>query len=156
MVSFWGNWKKRVLTSREDGIQNWSSYLSWSVRPKNKLGSRIIWTLRTRGWKIKIETTPVVIGALRITETYLHDLHPFNGPFFMTSPFSAVSKSCDPPSVSTPPPPLLISDKSLIQIISPFLICPINSMENLSRDLNFKPLAPSFLWPLKETNLGVA
>ena len=33
--------------------------------------------------------------------------------FFMTPPFSAVSKSCDPPSVSTPPPPLLISDKSL-------------------------------------------
>ena len=30
----------------------------------------------------------------------------------MTPPFSAVSKSCDPPSVSTPSP-LLISDKSL-------------------------------------------
>ena len=37
---------------------------------------------------------------------------PFNGPFFMTPPFSAVSKSCDPPSISTPSP-LLISDKSL-------------------------------------------
>ena len=36
----------------------------------------------------------------------------FNGPFFMTPPLSAVSKSCDPPSVSTPSP-LLISDKSL-------------------------------------------
>ena len=33
--------------------------------------------------------------------------HPplFNGPFFMTPPLSAVSKSCDPPSVSTPLPP---------------------------------------------------
>ena len=33
--------------------------------------------------------------------------HPplFNGPFFMTPPFSAVSKSCDLPSVSTPLPP---------------------------------------------------
>ena len=40
-----------------------------------------------------------------ITDTYLHDPPPFNGPFFMTPPFSAVSKSCDPPSVSTPPPP---------------------------------------------------
>ena len=30
---------------------------------------------------------------------------PFNGPFFMTPPFSAVSKSCDPPSFSTPLPP---------------------------------------------------
>ena len=30
----------------------------------------------------------------------------------MTPPFSAVSKSCDPPSVSTPLPPLIISDKS--------------------------------------------
>ena len=41
-----------------------------------------------------------------ITDTCLHDPPPFNGPFFMTPPFSAVSKSCDPPSVSTPPPPL--------------------------------------------------
>ena len=38
-----------------------------------------------------------------ITDTYLHDLPPFNRPFFMTPPFSAVSKSYDPPSVSTPP-----------------------------------------------------
>ena len=37
-----------------------------------------------------------------IPDTYLHDPPPFNGPFFMT-----------PPSVPTPPPPLLISDKSL-------------------------------------------
>ena len=48
-----------------------------------------------------------------ITDTYLHDPPPFNGPFFMPPPFSAVSKSCDPPSVSTTPSPLLISDKSL-------------------------------------------
>ena len=38
-----------------------------------------------------------------ITDTYLHDPPPFNGPFFMTPPFSTVSKSCDPPSLSTPP-----------------------------------------------------
>ena len=44
--------------------------------------------------------------------TYLHVPPPFNGPFFMTPPFSAVSKSCAPPSVP-PPSPLLISDKSL-------------------------------------------
>ena len=37
-----------------------------------------------------------------ITDTYLYDPPPFNGPFFMTPPFSAVSKSCDHPSVSTP------------------------------------------------------
>ena len=48
-----------------------------------------------------------------ITDTYLHDPPPFKGPFFMPPPFSAVSKSCDPPSVSTTPSPLLISDKSL-------------------------------------------
>ena len=42
-----------------------------------------------------------------------HDPYPFNSPFFMTPPFSAVSKSCDLPSVSTPLPPLLISDKCL-------------------------------------------
>ena len=52
---------------------------------------------------------------------FLHDPPPFKGPFFMTPPFPAVSKSFDPPSVSTPPsppppaPPLLISDKSLSQ-----------------------------------------
>ena len=50
-----------------------------------------------------------------IKDTYLHGPPPFNGPIFMTPPFSAVSKSCDPTSVSTPPPPLplLISDNSL-------------------------------------------
>ena len=42
-----------------------------------------------------------------IRDTYLHDPPPFNGPFFMTPPFSAVSKSCDPPSVSTPLPLLI-------------------------------------------------
>ena len=36
---------------------------------------------------------------------HLHDPPPFNGQFFMTPPFSAVSKSCDPPAVSTPPLP---------------------------------------------------
>ena len=40
-----------------------------------------------------------------IMDTYLYDPPPFNGPFFMTPPFPAVSKSCDPPSVSTPHPP---------------------------------------------------
>ena len=50
-------------------------------------------------------------------EHILHDPPPFNGPFFMTPPFSAVSKSCDPPSVSTPSP-LLISDKSLNKVVS--------------------------------------
>ena len=44
----------------------------------------------------------------------MHDPPPFNGPFFMTASFSAVSKKCHPPSVSTSPPPMLISDKSLI------------------------------------------
>ena len=47
-----------------------------------------------------------------ITGIYLHGPPPFNGPFFMTPPFSA-SKSCGPHSVSTPPTPLLISDNSL-------------------------------------------
>ena len=36
----------------------------------------------------------------------------------MTPPFSAVSKSCDPPSVSTPLP-LLVSDKSLTPLPPP-------------------------------------
>ena len=47
------------------------------------------------------------VNLYMITDTNLHDPFPFNGPFFMTPPFSAVSKRCDPPSVSplTPPPP---------------------------------------------------
>ena len=46
------------------------------------------------------------VNLFMITDPYLHDPPPFNDPFFMTPPFSAVSKSCDPPSVSTPPPRL--------------------------------------------------
>ena len=62
-------------------------------------------------------------------DTYLHDPPPFNGLFFTTPPFSAVSKSCDPfvshkflvsPSLCFhPPPPLLISDTSLRRRRSP-------------------------------------
>ena len=53
------------------------------------------------------------VNLYMITDTYLHDPPPFNGSFFMTPPFPAVSKSCDPLSVSNPPSsPLLISDKS--------------------------------------------
>ena len=64
-------------------------------------------------YKIKNFFFLLWVNLYMITDTYLHDPPPFNGPFFMTLPFSAVSKSCDPPSVSTSPPPLLISDKSL-------------------------------------------
>ena len=44
------------------------------------------------------------VNLYMIKDTYLHDPPPFNSPFFMTPPFSAVSKGCDPPSVSTPLP----------------------------------------------------
>ena len=64
-------------------------------------------------YKIKNFFFLLWVNLYMITDTYLHDPPPFNSPFFTTPPFSAVSKSCDPPSVSTPPPPLLISDKSL-------------------------------------------
>ena len=37
-----------------------------------------------------------------ITDTYLHEPRPFNGPFLMTPPFSTGSKSCDPASVTLP------------------------------------------------------
>ena len=40
------------------------------------------------------------VNLYMIRDTYLHDPPPFNSPFFMTPPFSAVSRSCDPPSVS--------------------------------------------------------
>ena len=64
-------------------------------------------------YKIKNFFFLLWVNLYMITDTYLHDPPPFNGPFFMTPPFSAVSKSCDLPSVFTPPSPLLISEKSL-------------------------------------------
>ena len=45
------------------------------------------------------------VNLCMITGIYLHNPPPFNGPLFMTPPFSAVLKRCDPPSVSTPSPP---------------------------------------------------
>ena len=47
-----------------------------------------------------------------ITGIYLHDAPPFNGPFFMTPPFSESQKVVTLP-LFPPPSPLLISDKSL-------------------------------------------
>ena len=47
-----------------------------------------------------------------ITGIYLHDPPPFNGPFFMTPPFSESQKFVTLP-LFPPPLPLLISDKSL-------------------------------------------
>ena len=56
-------------------------------------------------YKIKNFFFLLWVNLYMIRDTYLHDPPPFNGPFFMTPPFSAVSKSCDLPSVSTPLPP---------------------------------------------------
>ena len=50
-----------------------------------------------------------------ITGIYLHDPPPFNGPFFMTPPFSESQKVVTLP-LFPPPSPLLISDKSLTYI----------------------------------------
>ena len=47
-----------------------------------------------------------------ITGIYLHDPPPFNGPFFMTPPFSESQKVVTLP-LFPPPSPVLISDKSL-------------------------------------------
>ena len=66
-------------------------------------------------YKIKNFFFLLWVNLYMITDTHLHDPPPFNSPFFMTPPFCAVSKSCDLPSVFPPPPPLLISDKSLKQ-----------------------------------------
>ena len=53
------------------------------------------------------------VNLYMITGRYLHDPPPFNGPFFMTPPFSesqkVVTLSLFPPH----PFPVLISDKSL-------------------------------------------
>ena len=52
------------------------------------------------------------VNFYMITGIYLHDPPPFNGPFFMTPPFSEAQKVVTPP-LFPPPPPLLISDKSV-------------------------------------------
>ena len=44
---------------------------------------------------------------------YLHDLLPFNGPFFMTPPFPESQKVVTL-TLFSPPSPLLIPDKSLM------------------------------------------
>ena len=52
------------------------------------------------------------VNLYMIMGLYLHDPSPFNGPFFMTPPFSESQKVVNLP-LFPPPPPLLISDKSL-------------------------------------------
>ena len=60
------------------------------------------------------------VNLYMITGIYLHDPPPFNGPFFMTPPFFEAQKGL------TPPPPLLISDKSLTNtLVSKVIIIPI-------------------------------
>ena len=49
------------------------------------------------------------VNLYMITGTYLHDPYPFNGPFFMTPPFSESQKLVTLP-LFPPPSPLLISD----------------------------------------------
>ena len=53
------------------------------------------------------------VNLYMIMGLYLHDPPPFNGPFFMTPPFSESQKVVTLP-LFPPPPLLLISDKSLI------------------------------------------
>ena len=55
------------------------------------------------------------VNLYMITGIYLHDPSPFNGPFFMTPPFSESQKFVTLPLFPPPPLPLLISDKSLGQ-----------------------------------------
>ena len=52
------------------------------------------------------------VNLYMITGIYLHDPPPFNGPFFMTSPFFESQKVVTL-LLFPPPSPLLISDKSL-------------------------------------------
>ena len=68
-------------------------------------------------YKIKNFFFLLWVNLYMFKDTYLYDPPPFNGSFFMTPPFSAVLKSCDLPSVSTSPSPLLSSDKSLKTLI---------------------------------------
>ena len=64
-------------------------------------------------YKIKNFFFLLWVNLYMITDTYLHDPPPFNGPFFMTPPFSESQKVVTLP-LFPPPLPLLISDKSLM------------------------------------------
>ena len=76
------------------------------------------------------------VNLYMITGIYLHDPPSFNGPFFMTPPFSESQKVVTLP-LFPPPSPLLISDKSL------------RSNLNWNRCIYFLPMfrkaRPSFL-----------
>ena len=91
------------------------------------------------------------VNLYMITDTYVHVPPPFNSPFFMTPPFPAVSKSCDPPSVSTPLP-LLISDKSLIahqccdQLTAVKTGHPLTSTTWPYRGLKCRPIEVEYFW----------
>ena len=68
-------------------------------------------------YKIKNFFFLLWVNLFMIKDTHLHDPPPFNGPFFMTPPFSAVLKSCDPPSVSTS-----LLPANFWQVLKPFAI----------------------------------
>ena len=87
--------------------------ITWSLSIKTILDKFDDMFLSSRLKRVQNKELPFssVDVTSKWSRTHLHDPPPFNGPFFMTPPFSALSKSCDPPSVSTPSP-LLISDKS--------------------------------------------
>ena len=64
-------------------------------------------------YKIKNIFFLLWVNLHMITDTYLHDPPPFNGPFFTTLPFLQSQKVVTLPLFPLPPSPLLISDKSL-------------------------------------------
>ena len=67
------------------------------------------------------------VNLCMITGIYMHDLPPFNSPFFMTPPFTESQKVVTLPLFPPPPLPLVISDKSLRETAS---------LERLSVDID--------------------
>ena len=55
-------------------------------------------------YKIKNFFFLLWVNLYMITDTYLHDPPPFNGPFFMTPPFSESQKVVTLPLFPPPPP----------------------------------------------------
>ena len=68
------------------------------------------------------------VNLCMITGIYLHDRPPFNGPFFMSPPFSESQKVVTLP-LFPPLPPLLISDKSLTRPCWATIFYPYSRLE---------------------------
>ena len=86
------------------------AYKMWSQSGGNLrllIRNRSITKVKVKGYQMKNFFFLLWVNLYMITGIYLHDPPPFNGPFFMTPPFSESQKVVTLPQFppSLPPPP---------------------------------------------------